>query len=78
MRLFFYLHTRVRILKSLSFDPRTRVNIDRAALRIIITLETEAGRLALEPQFPTQSNFCTLHRTSRRLLHLADLQLGCL
>ena len=31
MRLIFDLHTRVRILKSLSCDPRTRVNIARAA-----------------------------------------------
>ena len=45
MRLIFYpLHTRVIILKSLSFDPRTRVNIDRAANRIIMEEEDdEAG-----------------------------------
>ena len=35
MRLIFDLHARVRILKSLSCNPRTRVNIDRAGLGII-------------------------------------------
>ena len=38
MRLIFDLHTRVRILKSSISDLRTRVNIDRAGLRIILSV----------------------------------------